>query len=125
MNGFYYRNLNAYNLAKKLVIFIYQLLNTFPKEEKFALCDQLRRAAISIPSNIAEGMGRNSVKERIHFIEIGYGSLMETMCQLEIALELKYISSEDFQKGEDLIKETAMTMSGLRNSLMNRFVRPR
>ena len=45
---------------------------------------------------------------------------METMCQLEIALELKYISSEDFQKGEDLIKETAMTMSGLRNSLMNK-----
>ena len=120
MNGFYYRKLNAYNLAKKLVIFIYQLLNTFPKEEKFALCDQLRRAAISIPSKIAEGMGRNSVKERIHFIEIGYGSLMETMCQLEIALELKYISSEDFQKGEDLIKETAMTMSGLRNSLMNK-----
>lgn len=121
MNDFYYRKLNAYNLAKELAIFIYRLLIGFPQYEKFALCDQLRRDVISVPSNIAESMGRFSIKERIHFIETGYGSLMEIMCQLEISLSLNYISQEDFQERERRITETAKTMSGLRNSLMNKY----
>jgi len=121
MNDFYYRKLNAYKLAKELVIFVYQLLKEFPQDEKFALCDQLRRAAISVPSNIAEGMGRFSMKKRIHFIEIGYGSLMEVMCQLEISQSLNYISQEDFEEGERHVTETARTMSGLRNSLMDKY----
>lgn len=102
---FSYRQLDAYQKAKEFVIYVCALLKQFPKEEQYALCDQLRRAAISIPSNIAEGMGRMSVKEQIHFIEIAFGSLNETMCQLELAYELNYISQEDLLASEDFTKE--------------------
>ena len=91
---FSYRNLRVYKQAKSLVVYVYNLLRFLPKEEQYALCDQLRRAAVSIPSNIAEGMGRSSIKEQIHFIEIAFGSLNEVMCQLELAMELKFITEE-------------------------------
>ena len=111
---FSYRQLDAYQKAKRLVIHIYQLIKQFPKEEQYALCDQLRRAAVSIPSNIAEGMGRVSVKEQIHFIEIAFGSLNETMCQLELAFELNYISQEDLDISEEFVKELTRMLSGLK-----------
>lgn len=87
-----YKNLEAYKESKTLVKQVYALLKKFPKEETYALCDQLRRAVISVPSNIAEGMGRVSTKEQIHFLEIAYGSLREVDCQLDIAKDLAYIS---------------------------------
>ena len=91
-------------------------MSLFPKEEQYALCDQLRRAVISIPSNIAEGMGRASVKEQVHFIEIAFGSLNEVMCQLELARELNYISDIQLKDSEVLVKSIAQMLSGLRNS---------
>ena len=111
---FSYRQLDAYRRAKEFVLYVYALLKQFPKEEQYALCDQLRRAAISIPSNIAEGMGRMSVKEQIHFIEIAFGSLNETMCQLELAYELNYISQEDLLASEDFTKDITRMLSRLR-----------
>lgn len=111
---FSYRQLDVYQKAKEFVIYVYALLKQLPKEEQYALCDQLRRAAISIPSNIAEGMGRMSVKEQIHFIEIAFGSLNETMCQLELAYELNYISQEDLLASEDFTKEITRMLSRLR-----------
>ena len=87
------------------MIFVYALLKQFPKEEQYALCDQLRRACVSIPSNLVEGMSRASSKEQLHFIEIAYGSLCETMCQLEIAHELKFISDEDLKEMIELSNE--------------------
>ena len=80
------------------------------------MCDQLRRAAVSITSNIAEGVNRFSVKEKAHFIEIAYGSLMEVSSQFEIAEELCYISSEDRLSMDMLIEEDARLLSGLLNS---------
>lgn len=112
---FSYRDLMAYQHAKVLVKEIYALLKCFPKEENYALCDQLRRAVISVPSNIAEGMGRVSVKEQIHFIEIAFGSLNEVMCQIEISHDLGYITKPQMLAIEDLVKNTAKTLSGLRN----------
>ena len=82
------------------------------------MCDQLRRAAVSIPSNIAEGMGRVSNKDRAHFVEIAYGSLMETECQLEIAEKLGYISQEDLQVIDDEGTELERLLSGLRASML-------
>ena len=117
---FSYRKLDAYQKAKDFVLFIYHLLKQFPKEEQYALCDQLRRAAVSIPSNIAEGMGRVSVKEQIHFIEIAYGSLNETMCQLEIAYELNYISQEELKRSEEFVKFLTIKLSGLRKVRIDR-----
>ena len=108
-----FRNLNVYNKSKELVKQVYELLKKFPREEQFALCDQLRRAVISIPSNIAEGSGRNSQKDQAHFYSIAYGSLMETFSQLDIACDLGYIRQEEFNQLELLIKEEAKMLSGL------------
>ncbi len=112
-NRFY--NLTAYQEAKQLVIMVYSLLRIFPTCEQFALCDQLRRAVISIPSNIAEGMGRYSEKEQVHFLEIAYGSLMEVNSQLDIAKDLKYITQEQFDEAEQQVLKVASLISGLRS----------
>ena len=92
-------------------------MDSFPTKEQFALCDQLRRASVSIPSNIAEGMRRSSDKEKVHFLEISYGSLMEVLCQIEISKELKYISNEQFMSIEDQITIIAKQLSKLKVAL--------
>jgi four helix bundle protein len=117
MEDFYYRKLKVYHQAKQLVADVYDLTKLFPQQEQFGLTNQLQRAVISIPSNIAEGMGRFSIKERIHFIEISYGSLMEVMCQLEVAELLKYIASNQLILQEKKITEIAKMLIGLRKSL--------
>lgn len=117
---FGYRKLLVYQRSRDYVAMIYRLLQKFPTEERFALCDQLRRAAISITSNIAEGMGRFSDKEKIHFLEIAFGSLYETMSQIELALVFNYITQEEFAELEKNVVEIAKMLSGLRNSIMNK-----
>ena len=111
---FSFRRLDVYQESKKFVLHIYELLKQFPKEEQYALCDQLRRAAVSIPSNLVEGMGRVSIKEQIHFIEIAFGSLNETICQLDIAYELNYISQEKLIQSEKLAKQLIRMLSSLK-----------
>lgn len=120
MNDFYYRKLDAYNLSKQFVIQVYELLRGFPEYEKYALCDQLKRAAISIPSNIAEGAGRMAIKERIHFYDIAYGSLTETLCQLEISRDLNYINDEQFSFLENTASRISMTLIALKKSLQDK-----
>jgi four helix bundle protein len=116
MEIFGYRKLIAYQRAKEIVKRTYKLLKKFPVEERYAMCDQLRRAVLSITSNIAEGVNRFSVKDKAHFIEIAYGSLMEVSSQIEIAEELEYISTEDRMSMDLLIEEDARLLSGLLNS---------
>lgn len=108
-----FRNLNVYIKAKELVTRVYELLRRFPREEQYALCDQLRRAIISVPSNIAEGSGCQTEKDQAHFYSIAYGSLMESFAQLDIALELNYITQSEFDKIEILINEEAKMLYGL------------
>ena len=117
MNDFFYRKLNVYQQALLQVKNVYVLIEKFPSDERYALTDQLRRAVISIPSNIAEGMGRNSIKERIRFLEIANGSLSETMCQLEIAHLLAYISDEELEENEARMVNISRLLSGLKKSL--------
>jgi len=114
MNDFYYRKLLVYHKAMELVTKVYKLSASFPQTERFALCDQIQRAVISVPSNIAEGMGRFSNKERIHFLSIANGSLMEVMCQLEAAHLLGYISQQQFDEQELFISETTRMLVSLR-----------
>ena len=94
---------------------VYALLKNFPKEEQYALCDQLRRAVISVPSNIAEGSGRSSAKEQVHFLEIAYGSLREVDCQLDIAHDLGYISDVELSSVSLQIEKVSAIISGLRS----------
>ena len=116
MEVFSYRKLIAYQKGKEVVKRTYQLLKKFPAEECYAMCDQLRRASVSITSNIAEGVNRFSVKDKVHFIEIAFGSLMEVSSQFEIAEELGYITTNDRLSMDELVKEVARLLSGLRNS---------
>ena len=116
MEIFGYRKLIAYQKAKEIVKRTYKLIKKFPVEERYAMCDQLCRAVLSITSNIAEGVNRFSVKDKAHFIEIAYGSLMEVSSQIEIAEELEYISTEDRMSMDLLIEEDARLLSGLLNS---------
>ena len=95
---------------------VYLLLEKFPKFEVYALGDQLRRAVVSVPSNIAEGSGRSSLKEKVHFLEIAYGSLTETLCQLDISHDLGYISDEEFSNNKERISIIGKQLSGLRAS---------
>lgn len=120
MNDFFYRNVDAYKLAKELTKSIYQLLLKFPVEERHALTDHIRRAAISIPANIAEGLGRFSIKERIHFLDFSYGSLTEVLCEMEIAHDNHYISDEEFAAIDQLASRVSMTIYGLKKTLENK-----
>ena len=113
---FGYRKLIAYQKGKEVVKRTYKLLKKFPSEERYAMCDQLRRASVSITSNIAEGVNRYSVKDKAHFIEMAFGSLMEVSSQFEIAEENGYITVEDRMSMDELIREEARLLSGLQNS---------
>ncbi len=93
MQNFGFQKLDIYQLAKTLVLESYRLTKEFPDTEKYALVQQINRAVISIPSNIAEGYSRKSNKDKSHFLNISYGSLMEIVCQYEIAQSLGYITA--------------------------------
>ena len=116
MEVFGYRKLIAYQKAKEMVKRTYKLLKKFPADERYAMCDQLRRSSVSITSNIAEGVTRYTVKDKDHFIEMSYGSLMEVSSQFEIAEELGYISGEDRLSMDKLIEEVARLLSGLQKT---------
>ncbi len=116
---FAYGKLIAYQKGKEVVKRTYQLLKKFPADERYAMCDQLRRASVSITSNIAEGINRFSVKDKAHFVEMAYGSLMEVSSQFEIAEELGYINNADRQNMDVLIDEVARLISGLQKSFKN------
>ena len=116
MEVFGYRKLIAYQKGKEVIKRTYKLLKKFPSEERYAMCDQLRRASVSITSNIAESINRYSVKDKSHFIEMAFGSLMEVSSQFEIAEDLGYITAEDRMSMDEIIREEARLLSGLQSS---------
>ena len=118
MEGLVYsfEKLKVWQEAKGLVVEVYHLLDSFPKFENYALCDQIRRAIVSVPSNIAEGSGRSSLKEQIHFLEIAYSSLLETYNQLLIAVELSYITKDSVEAIKLHVDAVARMINGLRSS---------
>lgn len=111
-----YRKLIVYQLAKDIAIDVYRLTKEIPEFERYGFISQITRSAISVPSNIAEGCGRNSIKEQIHFIEIAFASLLELSCQLEIALELKYINQQDYEKIDNKIRDLSVRLSNYKSS---------
>ncbi len=95
-----FKDLRVWQEGHKLILEIYKITKTFPKEEFFGLTNQIRRASVSITSNISEGFNRNSIKEKLQFYYIALGSLAETQSQLLIAKDIGYIKPEVFDKIE-------------------------
>jgi four helix bundle protein len=110
-----YRNLLAWQLAKKLALEIYVCTREFPRHEMYGLTSQMRRAAISVPSNIAEGKGRHSQKELVQFLFRARGSLLELETQLSIAHELGYLNEAAFARLGKMTAEEGRILNGLIN----------
>jgi len=108
-----YRELVVWQKSMNLVTNVYQVSNSFSSNENFGLTSQLRRSAISIPSNISEGYGRNSLNDYIRFLNIAVGSLYEVQTQIEIALNLKYIEKMQFESIYEYTREIERMMSSL------------
>ena len=119
MNRFSFEGLKAYEEARALVRLTYDISGKFPAEERYGLTAQLRRAIISVPSNIAEGSGRVSLREKINFLGIAFASLMESFCQLQLACDLGYITEEEF----DGLREYFITLSKLISGLKSSFAK--
>lgn len=115
-NLFSYERLEVYKASRSFVKQVYQLVATFPADERFALSSQVRRAAVSITANIAEGCGRASIKEKIHFIEIAFGSLLEVYSELQTAQDLGYLDEIQVNIIRSNVTDIAKMLSGLKNS---------
>jgi four helix bundle protein len=115
-----YRDLIAWQKAMDLVTVVYKLTGGFPKEELYGLAWQLRRAAVSIPSNIAEGQGRASTREFLNFLSIAHGSLRELETECLIAQRLNYTTEQTCSQVLALTAEVGRLLNGLRNSLSDR-----
>ncbi|MGI8733670.1 MAG: four helix bundle protein [Pyrinomonadaceae bacterium] len=112
-----YTELFAWQKAMDLVIATYQATKAFPSDELYSLTKQLRRAVVSIPSNIAEGQGRTSTREFLHHLSIAYGSLRETETQILIAERLRYLPKERSKELIALCGEVGRIINGLAKSL--------
>ncbi|HLI64649.1 MAG TPA: four helix bundle protein [Terriglobales bacterium] len=112
-----YRDLVAWQKAMDLVTLVYEITACFPQEEHYGLTSQLRRAAVSVPSNIAEGQGRRGVAEFRHFLRQATGSLMEVETQILIAQRLRYADSGATEKILSLSAELGRVLNGLLSSL--------
>ncbi len=115
-----HRDLTIWQKGIVLVKRIYELTSQFPPSEQFGLTSQMRRSAVSIPSNIAEGCGRNSDKELIHFLYITLGSASELETQVIISVELDFLSQEKADPIQNLISEIIKMASSLIKSLKTR-----
>lgn len=113
-----YKDLLIWQKGLEIVSNIYKLVEEFPKDELYALTSQMKRASISIPSNIAEGYGRSSTQSYISFINISRGSLFELETQLIIANELKFVKNQDLY---NTIIEQILEESKMMNSFINKF----
>ena len=112
-----FKDLFLWQRAMDLVVEVYDLVKNLPKEELFALSDQIRRAVISIPSNIAEGQGRNSSKEFIHFLSIAKGSKAELETQLLLCVRINYLKELEIEKAMSLVEEVGKMLHSLQKRL--------
>jgi len=116
---FAFEKLRVWQNSRELVSLVYKITSTFPKEERYCLVDQIRRAVISIASNIAEGSSRISSKDQAHYTNVAYSSLMEILNQLYLSMDLGYIIEEEFSKLKVKITEISNQLNSLRKSQLN------
>jgi len=110
------QKLKAFQLSDQLVLKVYASTQTFPRDEDYVLRSQIRRSAISIPSNIVEGCARDSEKEYTHFLNISYASSKELEYQLSLAYRLGYLGKADYESLSELSDHTCRTLNNLQRS---------
>ena len=115
-----HKDLDVWKLSIEFVTEIYNLTKDFPKEEQFGLTNQIRRAAVSVPSNIAEGAGRRSDKEFLQFLYISLGSIQEIDTQLLISLNLNYLTKSEYEILLTKLDQISKMLSGLIKSVKER-----
>ena len=119
-----YRDLIIWQKGIDLVLEVYKLSDCLPDKEKYGLCSQMQRAAVSVPANVAEGHGRDSTKEFIRHLSIAKGSLAELETHITIAAKLNFIDQEQFKTFTTSSQEIARMISGLQRSLRNKLTSP-
>ena len=115
-----YEKLEVYQMAEDLVVEVYQLTSSFPSEERFGISTHLRKTALSVPSNIAEGQARHSTGEFVQFISHAEGSVAELHTQLLLSVELGFCSRDQTTKAMDLLRDLRRMLNGLRRKLQSR-----
>jgi four helix bundle protein len=113
-----FEKLEVWQLSKSLVVNVYKITETFPQEEKFGMVSQMRRASVSVCSNLAEGAGRNTAKDQGHFYGMAYSSLMEVLNQLLISVELGWISEADLMTIRRDIETVSLKINALRKATL-------
>ena len=108
-----YKEFTVWQKSMDLAVEIYKLVKLLPKEETYALSDQMRRAVVSIPSNIAEGQGRNSTREFIKFLSIARGSQCEIETQLQLCIQIGYLREDETKKALNLCEEISKMLNSL------------
>lgn len=112
-----YTKLKAFHLADELAVDIYRLTRDYPKEEMYGLTSQMRRAAVSVPSNIVEGASRRSENEYLHFLEIAFGSLRELHYQFRLSIKLGFVLDTNAPRCDARLLETEKVLAALIRSL--------
>ena len=120
MKQYSFEKLKFWNDIRFLVKLIYSLTKTFPEDERYGLISQMRRSAISISSNIAEGTSRTSLKDQAHFSQISYSSLMELLSQIILSVDLGFLKEEDYSQLRLQIESLSRQINALRKSQLNR-----
>jgi four helix bundle protein len=112
-----HKKLDVWKKSIDMVALIYEATKSLPRDEDYGLKSQMRRAAISVPSNIAEGLTRRTIVDKLHFLNIAQGSLSEIDTQVELCLQLKYFDAINHEKIETRLVEIQKMLSGLSRSL--------
>jgi len=118
--AFPHEKLKVWQLAKSFARDVYVKTSAFPKEERFGLVDQMRRAGVSVMSNLAEGCGRTGAKDQVHFSQIAFGSLLELDAQLQISVDLGFLSESDYVNFRKTVLDLIKKISALRASQLRR-----
>ena len=112
-----HKKLRAFELADKIALMIYRITKGYPREEIYGLASQMRRSAVSVPSNIVEGCARESQIEYLRFLEISFGSLRELLYQFDLSHRLGFLNDSDFSECNQKLRETEKVLAALLRSL--------
>lgn len=120
MKVFSFEKLIAWQKSRELAKAIYRITKDFPKDEQFGIISQMRRCAISIASNLAEGSGRNSMKDKARFSEIAFGSALELLNQLILCYDFEYLTEDKYSEIREKLTEITLLIDGLRKSQLSK-----